>query len=97
MRLKLYLFYVSILFGLLLQLQVVSALAGEVLYRDDFTNLAPSWGKLNERLSVKDGKLILQPAIKTTQSLLNQSYVFDDADINVEVIMPAGDQTCLAA
>ncbi len=67
------------------------AVAGDVLYEDDFTNLDPSWGTPGDILSVKEGKLVLKPALNTTQSVLNQSNVFDDADIQVEVTLSAGD------
>jgi hypothetical protein len=99
MKPKYYKFYVSALIALLLLAGVESFLTGalyhankrEVLYKDDFTNLDPSWGIPGESLSVKDGKLILRPAHNTTQSVLNQSNVFDDADIAVDVILSTGD------
>src|SRR6266446_8740748 len=92
-------FYVSALIALLLLAGGENFIAGalydsnkrEVLYKDDFTNLDPSWGIPGESLSVKDGKLILRPAHNTTQSVLNQSNVFDDADIAVDVILSSGD------
>jgi glucose/mannose transport system substrate-binding protein len=68
-----------------------SVLGGDILYEDDFTNLDPSWGTPGDILSVKDGKLILKPALNTTQSVLNQSNVFDDADIQLEVTLAEGD------
>ena len=83
--------YASILVALLLLLPILRVAAGEILYEDKFTNLDPSWGVPGERLSVEDGKLTLKPAPDTTQSVLNQANVFDDADIRVEVILPAGD------
>src|ERR1700730_16742412 len=83
--------HLSALVALLLLPPVLSALAGEILYQDNFANLDPSWGTPSERLSVEDGKLTLKPAPDTTQSILNQANVFDDADIRVEVILPAGD------
>ena len=70
---------------------VRNVLGGDILYEDDFTNLDPSWGTPGDILSVKDGKLILKPALNTTQSVLNQSNVFDDADIEVEVTLSSGD------
>jgi glucose/mannose transport system substrate-binding protein len=76
---------------LLLLVQAVSATAGEVLYEDNFSRLDPSWGRSTEQVSVKDGKLILKPVTSTTQSVLNQANVFDNADISIEVSMPAGD------
>jgi len=91
MKPKFYVFYAYALVALLLFPSSLRVLAGEVLYEDNFTNLDPSWGTPSERLSVKDGKLTLKPAPNTTESVLNQSNVFDDADIGVEVIVPAGD------
>ena len=64
--------------------QFVSAVAGEILYEDKFTDLDPSWGSPGERLSVEDGKLTLKPSPDTTQSILNQANVFTDADISVD-------------
>jgi glucose/mannose transport system substrate-binding protein len=91
MKSKSYAIYASIFVGLLLVLQIRAVVAGEILFEDNFTNLDPSWGIPGERLSVEDGKLTLKPAPDTTQSILNQANVFDDADIRVEVILPAGD------
>src|ERR1700733_6999826 len=83
--------YGSFLAALLLLLSILRAETGEILYEDKFTNLDPSWGMPGERLSVEDGKLTLKPAPDTTQSVLNQANVFTDADINVDIILPAGD------
>src|SRR6266478_8883547 len=91
MKSKSYAIYASVFVGLLLVLQIRAVVAGEILFEDNFTNLDPSWGIPGERLSVEDGKLTLKPAPDTTQSILNQANVFDDADIRVEVILPAGD------
>src|ERR1700693_6470567 len=91
MKPKFYAIYASILVALLLLVPILSVVAGEILYEDKFTNLDPSWGLPGERLSVEDGKLTLKPAPDTTQSILNQANVFDDADIRVEVVLPAGD------
>src|ERR1700730_11064443 len=91
MKPRYYAYYVALIVTLLVLFPVTGALAGEVLYEDNFANLDPSWGPPGERLNVEDGKLTLKPAPNTTQSILNQSNVFEDADIRVEVIMPAGD------
>lgn len=91
MKPRFYVSYLSAIVALFLLPPMLSALAGEILYQDSFANLDPSWGTPSERLSVKDGKLTLKPVPNTTQSILNQSNVFDDADIRVEVNMPAGD------
>src|SRR3984893_7245676 len=91
MKPNLYTFYISALIALLSLAPVRNVRGGDVLYEDDFTNLDPSWGTPGDILSVKDGKLILKPALNTTQSVLNQANVFDDANIEVEVILSSGD------
>lgn len=90
MKLKFYAFSACALIALLLMPVFECALAGEVLYEDNFANLDPSWGAPSETLSAKDGKLTLKPALNSTQSVLNQSNVFDDADTQVDVTMSAG-------
>src|SRR6516162_9957728 len=90
MKTKFYTFYLSTLIAVILLTKVLSVAAGEVLYEDSFTSLDPSWGTPGERLSVEDCKLTLKPGPNTTQSILNQANVFNDADIRVEVTMPAG-------
>jgi ABC-type phosphate transport system substrate-binding protein len=67
------------------------AFRADILYEDDFTNLDPSWGTPGDILSVREGKLVLKPALNTTQSVLDQSNVFDDADIEVQVALSSGD------
>ncbi|HEY6840400.1 MAG TPA: hypothetical protein VI114_04230, partial [Chthoniobacterales bacterium] len=91
MKPKHYAIYAALLFALLWRFPIFCAVAGGILYEDSFTNLDPSWGLPGERLSVDKGKLTLKPAPDTTQSILNQANVFEDADIRVEVNLPAGD------
>jgi glucose/mannose transport system substrate-binding protein len=84
-------FYISAVITLLWLAPIQTVRGGDVLYEDNFTNLDPSWGTPGDILSVKDGKLALKPALNTTQSVLNQSNVFDDADIAVDVTLSSGD------
>jgi len=91
MKPRLYPFWIIAILAVLYLHPVRNVFGGEILYEDDFTNLDPSWGTPGDILSVKDGKLILKPALNTTQSVLNQSNVFDDADIQVEVTLAEGD------
>jgi glucose/mannose transport system substrate-binding protein len=91
MKPRFYTCYISAVITLLLLAPIRNVCGGEVLYEDNFTNLDPSWGTPGEILSIKDGKLTLKPALNTTQSVLNQSNVFDDADIAVDVILSSGD------
>jgi glucose/mannose transport system substrate-binding protein len=84
-------FWIFAIVAVLLLHPVCNVFGGDILYEDDFTNLDPSWGTPGDILSVKDGKLVLKPALNTTQSVLNQSNVFDDADIQVEVTLSSGD------
>jgi glucose/mannose transport system substrate-binding protein len=92
MKPKFFISSIAWIIALLLLTQVRSVFAGDILYEDDFTNLDPSWGTAGDILSVKEGKLVLKPALNTTQSVLNQSNVFDDADIQLEVTLSSGDQ-----
>jgi uncharacterized protein len=62
----------------------------KILYEDDFSRLDPSWGIFGDILSVKDGKLVLKPAVNTTQTVLNIFSIFNDADIEVEVVLASG-------
>jgi glucose/mannose transport system substrate-binding protein len=91
MKPKLYTFSVCAIIALLLPSLFPSALLGEVLYEDNFIKLDPSWGPASEILNVKEGKLTLKPALNTTRSVLNQSNLFADADIRIDVAMSAGD------
>src|SRR5260370_28233073 len=91
MKPKFCVLYAFTLVALLLLTPVLSVFAGEILYEDTFPNLDPSWGTPSERLSVKDGKLTSKPESNTTESIVNQSNVFDDGDIRVEVVVRAGD------
>ncbi len=91
MKPRFYVFWIFAIIAMLLLHPVLNVFGGDILYEDDFTNLDPSWGTPGDILSVKDGKLVLKPALNTTQSVLNQSNVFDDADIEVEVTLSAGD------
>ncbi len=91
MKPRYYTFYISAVITLLAFAPIRTLRGGDILYEDNFTNLDPSWGTPGDILSVKDGKLMLKPALNTTQSVLNQSNVFDDADIAVDVILSTGD------
>src|ERR1700730_193038 len=91
MKPRLYPFWIIAILAVLYLHPVRNVFGGDILYEDDFTNLDPSWGTPGDILSVKDGKLILKPALNTTQSVLNQANVFDDANIEVEVILSSGD------
>ena len=89
MKLNSYTFSAFVLIALMSIFQ--GTLTGQVLYQDNFANLDPSWGTASGMLTVKDGKLVLKPALNTTQSVLNQSNVFNNADISIDVTMSGGD------
>jgi glucose/mannose transport system substrate-binding protein len=91
MKPRIYTFCICAITAFLFWQPLRNAFAGDILYEDDFTNLDPSWGTPGDILSVKDGKLVLKPALNTTQSVLNQSNVFDDADVVVDVTLSTGD------
>jgi glucose/mannose transport system substrate-binding protein len=90
MKSKIFAFSISALVALFAWAPV-QVFGGDILYEDDFTNLDPSWGTAGDILSVKEGKLVLKPALNTTQSVLNQSNLFEDADIELEVTLSSGD------
>jgi glucose/mannose transport system substrate-binding protein len=82
---------IAVIIAVFVWAPVRAAYGGDILYEDDFTNLDPSWGTAGDILSVKDGKLVLKPALNTTQSVLNQSNVFEDADIELQITLSSGD------
>ncbi|MBV8376751.1 MAG: substrate-binding domain-containing protein, partial [Verrucomicrobia bacterium] len=83
--------WIAAVAAVLLLYPILNVFGGDILYQDDFTNLDPGWGTPGDILSVKEGKLILKPALNTTQSVLNQANVFNDADIQLEVSLSSGD------
>jgi hypothetical protein len=91
MRPKVHTVCISVFLALLICASIRCALAGDVLYEDDFTNLDPSWGTPGDILSVKNGNLVLKPAVNTTQSVINEANVFEDADIQLNVRLSSGD------
>src|SRR6516164_3887359 len=91
MKAKFYTLFISAITALLASAPTARVSGGEVLYEDNFANLDPSWGTPGEILSVKEGKLVLKPALNTTQSVLNQSNVFEDADVELQITLSNGD------
>ena len=71
MKPRFYPFWIIAIVAVLLLHPVLNVFGGDILYEDDFTNLDPSWGTPGDILSVKEGKLVLKPALNTTQSVLN--------------------------
>ena len=60
--------------------------AGSVLFEDNFSSLDPGWGATDQYFSIKDGKLILQPAKKEVYTLLYEGNIFpNDVDTSVSV------------
>jgi glucose/mannose transport system substrate-binding protein len=91
MRSKVHTVCNSVFLAFLICAFIRCALAGDILYEDDFTNLDPSWGTPGDILSVKNGNLVLKPAVNTTQSVINEANVFEDADIQLSVRLSSGD------
>jgi hypothetical protein len=91
MKARFYTLCICALDALLSLAPIGKASGGEVLYEDNFANLDPSWGTPGEILSVKEGRLVLKPALNSTQSVLNQSNLFDDADTELQVTLSSGD------
>src|SRR5258706_10595629 len=62
-----------------------------ILFEDNFSTLDPGWGEANQNVSIKEGKLNVQPDINMSQTVLNQANVFQDMDANIKVRMAKSD------
>jgi hypothetical protein len=52
--------------------------------RNKFTSLDPGWGSPDKAFEVKDGKLVVQPAVKETYSAVYEGNIFpNDMDVSV--------------
>lgn len=65
----------------------------EVIYEDSFGSLDPAWGEPNVNLSVENGKLVLQPEINKSWTVINQANIFEDMDACVKVSLAKSDNT----
>jgi hypothetical protein len=63
----------------------------KVLFEDNFATLDPAWGEPTKNRNVKDGKLIVQPALNTSEAVLNQANVFEDLDACIKVRLVKSD------
>ena len=89
MKPKRNIFSFSALVVLLLLPSFQSVVGGDVLLEDNFAKLDPSW-ESGENVKVQDGKLIITPALDKGTHALNDSNVFDEADITVNVMLAEG-------
>jgi hypothetical protein len=66
-----------------------------VLYEDKFTSLDPGWGAPDSFFDIKDGKMILKPAVKETYSAVYEGNIFpNDIDVSItEKFVKADDPT----
>ncbi|HSE83930.1 MAG TPA: family 16 glycoside hydrolase, partial [Thermodesulfobacteriota bacterium] len=57
---------------------------GEVIYEDNFATMDPAWGEPDEKVSVNNGKMVIQPAVNSGWSVLNQGNIFQDMQVCVK-------------
>ncbi len=69
---------------------------GQVLYEDHFTTLNPGWGSPGPNISIRDGRLVIQPDVNTGFVALNQTSRFNDIDATIKVSMAKSDDTTWA-
>jgi hypothetical protein len=70
---------------------IVRACEGnQVLLQDDFKTMASNWGAANDNQAVKDGKMVITPALNSTYVMLDGGYVFTDMDACVDVALAKG-------
>jgi hypothetical protein len=82
--------FVSIIF-LVVTKDALACKGSQVLYEDNFATLDPAWGAQNDKQSVKDGKLVIQPEVNSSWSDINQGNVFEDMDACVKVVIAKAD------
>ncbi len=91
-----FLTFVSIIF-LVVTKGALACKGSQVLYEDNFVTLDPAWGQQSANLSIKDGKLVLQPNINAGLVVLNQASLFGDMDVCVKVTMAKSDDPAYSA
>ncbi len=65
-------------------LAVTASPAGKVLFEDKFTAMNLAWGVPSNNAYVKDGKMIIAPAVNTGVNLFNQvAFLPNDMDASV--------------
>ena len=72
-------------------LATIPSFGAGVLFEDKFATLDPGWGMASNIIAVKDGKLVISPAVNQSQSLINQANVFpNDMDASVTMNFATG-------
>lgn len=74
-----------------------SALKSQILYEDNFETLDPAWGQPGPNLSIKDGKLIIQPEVNKGFPIINRAKPFEDIDASIEVSLTKSDDPSYGA
>ncbi|MGH7889507.1 MAG: hypothetical protein ACRENF_03045, partial [Thermodesulfobacteriota bacterium] len=65
--------------------------SNQILFQDNFSFLDPAWGVESSKLTVKDGKLIIQPEADKLWSAINQANLFEDIDARIKVRIAKSD------
>lgn len=59
---------------------------GSVLYEDKFTSLDPGWGAADNSFDIKDGKMVVQPAVKQSYTAMYEGNIFpNDMDASISM------------
>jgi hypothetical protein len=65
--------------------QAIACNGDKVLFNEDFSFADASWGGTDKYLQIKDGSAFIKPDIQRSYRVLNNAFLFDDADICLTV------------
>ncbi len=86
-----------IIFFLVISKDVFACKGTQVLYEDNFATLDPAWGTLSPNLSINNGKMIVQPDVNKSFTVINQGNILEDIDVCVNVILAKSDDPAWGA
>jgi hypothetical protein len=61
--------------------QTLACNGDKVLFNEDFSFADASWGGVDKYLSIKDGSAVIKADVQKSYRVLNNAFLFDDADI----------------
>jgi hypothetical protein len=65
--------------------QALACAGDKVLFNEDFSFADASWGGTDKYLQIKDGSAFIKADIQRSYRVLNNAFLFDDADICLTV------------
>jgi hypothetical protein len=63
--------------------QTLACNGDKVLFNEDFSFADASWGGVDKYLSIKDGSAVIKADVQKSYRVLNNAFLFDDADVCV--------------